>query len=59
MTAVHCACGRLLGRFEGKYDIRCRCKRIVKGDTTEKPTLLDEVRMFHRRKTPRTMMPVR
>lgn len=30
---IKCQCGQSLGWFEGKFDIRCRCKKIVKGET--------------------------
>jgi len=32
---LKCKCGRHLGKFAGKFDIRCRCKKIVKGETVQ------------------------
>ena len=55
MTDVRCECGRLLGKIEGKYDLRCpRCKRVVIGDTGR-----IELDMVRGPKIPGNMMPVR
>lgn len=34
MIDVRCSCGKLLGRIDGIYELKCRrCKTIVAGNT--------------------------
>lgn len=43
LSDVRCLCGKLLGRVDGKYEIKCqRCKSIVAGNTKNKENITNE-----------------
>lgn len=59
MTEVYCECGRFIGRFQGKYDVRCRCKRIARGDTEQPAAVSCAVPLLKPPKIPRNMIVIR
>jgi len=39
MKEIRCSCGRLLGKIDGQYEIKCpKCKTISEGDCHEQQT---------------------